>query len=549
MDTQRLILFVVFSFSSLLLWDAWQAKDLPPPQAVSASQSASTPNVVADNSVPQSTQPGPTAAPAETQTRQQGERAIVETDLLRAEIDASGGDLRKLLLKNYRETDKNTVPLLLFDDSRARPYLAQSGLLGAGMPNHKSVFVLNPGVYRLTAGQNTLTVPLVYTDPAKGIEVTKTYVFTRDSYVIEVKTTVRNTGTAPLPLEAYFQLLRHGEKPEGESAFLYTYTGPAIYTEEKKFQKIAFDKIREGKAEYDKSAKDGWVGMLQHHFVSAWLPAAGKDREFYARDLGNNEFSAGVILPEGTVAPGAEKTFSVPLYAGPQVQKTLEALAPGLDLTRDYGWLTPLAAPMFWALDKIHTLVGNWGWAIILLTVLIKLALFPLSASSYKAMAQMRQLAPKLQKLKDLYGDDRAKMHQGMADLYKNEKVNPLGGCLPIVLQIPVFIALYYVLIAAVEMRGAPWLGWITDLTAPDPYYILPVIMGITMFIQTKLNPTPPDPMQARIMMIMPVAFSVFFIWFPSGLVLYWVVNNVMSIGQQWVITRRHDAQNKTASA
>jgi len=279
--------------------------------------------------------------------------------------------------------------------------------------------------------------------------------------------------------------------------------------------------------------------MVQHHFVSAWLPQGKVKREYYARALGEGLYSAGVILAEGTLAPGQQKTFTVPLYAGPQTQTVLEKTASGLDLARDYGWLTPLAYPIFWSLQQIERLVGNWGWAIIILTILLKLALYPLSAAGYKSMAKMKKLTPRLQQLKETYGDDRAKLHQAMAEMYKTEKINPLGGCLPIVIQIPVFIALYWVLLAAVEMRGAPWLGWVTDLTAPDPLFILPIIMGITSILQVKLNPQPMDPMQAKVMMIMPIAFTVMFVFFPAGLVLYWVVNNILSITQQWVINRQ----------
>ena len=280
--------------------------------------------------------------------------------------------------------------------------------------------------------------------------------------------------------------------------------------------------------------------MLQHHFVSAWLPKQGVERTYFANKLDADLFSAGYRQAHGTLAPGQSLSWSSRFYAGPQIQKTLEAAAPGLDLTRDYGWLTPLSKPMFWVLGKIDGLVGNWGWTIIIFTILLKLALWPLSASGYKGMAQMRALAPRLQKMKEMYGDDRQKLHQGMADLYKKEKVNPLGGCMPILLQIPIFIALYYVLIAAVEMRGAPWMGWITDLSAPDPFYVLPVLMGITSIIQVKLNPTPPDPIQAKVMLMMPIVFSVMFLFFASGLVLYWLVNNILSIAQQWAMNKKY---------
>lgn len=537
MDNQRLILFVVFSFSLLLLWEAWQNKDQAPQTSTPAEQSAEqaasgVPEATPVVQTPQATQQAP-----QSKGLTAGMRAIVETDVFRAEIDANGGDLRKLELVGYHEVDNEKHVLTLLNDSPATPYVAQNGLLW-GLPTHKDVFQLTPGVHKLSG--DMLELPMSWSNPATGLAVEKTYVFHRGSYQIEVIQKITNNGGAPVQLESYAQLIRHGSAPAGESKFMYTFTGPAVYTDAAKFQKIKFDDIAEGDAEFQKSAKDGWVGMLQHHFVAAWLPKAGEARTYYADKLGDGLYSAGYKQPHGTLAPGQSAILSTRLYAGPQIQEKLEAAAPGLDLTRDYGWLTPLSAPMFWVLDKIHGMVGNWGWAIIIFTVLLKLVLYPLSASGYKGMAQMRALAPRLKKMKETYGDDRQKLHQAMGDLYKKEKVNPLGGCMPILLQIPVFIALYYVLIAAVEMRGAPWIGWITDLSAPDPFYVLPVLMGITSIIQVKLNPTPPDPMQAKVMMAMPIVFSVMFLFFASGLVLYWLVNNILSITQQWLMNKKY---------
>lgn len=540
MDNQRLILFIVFSFSLLLLWEAWQDKNAPPKPAEATSQQDPTRAEVPAPS--QALNAASAAATATAQTPEgfsQGARAIVETDVLRAVIDANGGDLRQLQLLDYRETeDKNTV-FTLFEDSRTRPYMAQSGLVGERLPSHRSLFQLNPGTYRLQSDANELAIPLTWTDPETGVTVEKTYVFKRGQHDILVRTRVINGSDQPIELVPYYQFTRHAQAPRGESFFLYTYTGPAFYTDEKKFRKVSFNDIRDGKGDYPREARDGWVGMVQHHFVAAWLPEGDVPREFYTRNLGDGLYAAGVILGKGVVEAGQEQTFTVPLYAGPQIQTVLEKRAPGLELARDYGWLTPLAYPIFWALEKIERLVGNWGWAIIILTILIKLALYPLSAAGYKSMAKMRTLTPRLQRLKETYGDDRAKLHQAMAEMYKTEKINPLGGCLPILIQIPVFIALYWVLLAAVEMRGAPWIGWITDLTAPDPWFILPILMGITSILQVKLNPQPMDPLQAKIMMIMPVAFTVMFVFFPAGLVLYWVANNILSIAQQWAINRQ----------
>lgn len=543
MDNQRLILFIVFSFSLLLLWESWQGKHARPPTAPTAQSTPAAGNAP----TPSQALNAPAAAPAQAGFAK-GARALVETDVLRATIDANGGDIRQLELLAYRETEDKNKVFTLFEETQTAPYLAQSGLVGKNMPTHRSQYQLNPGAYRLRGGAVQVEVPLVWTDPETGVRVEKTYIFKRGSYQITVRTRVINGGTQPIDLTPYYQLTRHGEAPRGSSFFLYTYTGPAFYTDANKFQKVSFSDIQEGKAEFEKKADNGWVGMVQHHFVSAWLPESTVKREYYTRSLGDGLYSAGVILAEGTLAPGQQKTFTMPLFAGPQIQGLLEKTAPGLDLSRDYGWLTPLAYPIFWVLDKIERLVGNWGWAIIILTVLLKLMLYPLSAAGYKSMAKMKKLTPRLQQLKETFGDDRAKLHQAMADMYKTEKINPLGGCLPILIQIPVFIALYWVLLAAVEMRGAPWLGWITDLTSPDPWFILPVIMGVTSLLQVKLNPQPMDPMQAKIMMIMPVAFTVMFVFFPAGLVLYWVVNNILSIAQQWAINKQVEGGGKAAS-
>ena len=373
---------------------------------------------------------------------------------------------------------------------------------------------------------------------ANGINVDKIFTFTKGSYVVDVTFDIHNGSSARLEPHSYFQLLRNGHPPIGDPKFITTYTGPAVYTDKEKFHKISFSDIEKDKATYPKQSNDGWVAMIQLYFLSAWLPANDQPREFYAKKIGDNLFDVGVILPVGMIEPGSDKRITVPLYAGPQEQKHLSQIAPGLNLAVDYGVLTVIAAPLFWILAFLHKWVQNWGVAIILLTILIKLAFYPLSAKSYRSMAQMRVLGPKLQKLKEQYGDDRQRLHTAMMELYKTEKVNPLGGCLPVIVQIPVFIALYWALLNSVEMRQAPFMLWVHDLSAPDPYYILPIIMGLTMIIQTRLNPTPPDPIQAKVMMIMPIAFSVFFFFFPAGLVLYWVVNNTLSIAQQWFVTR-----------
>ncbi|MBI5330381.1 MAG: membrane protein insertase YidC [Betaproteobacteria bacterium] len=542
MDTQRIIAFIVFSFSLLLLWENWQAYNNPQPVVAAkpgqpAAQGNDVPAAPGQGLVSE-TKAGvqPLAGQAA-----RGARAVIITDVLRAEIDANGGDLRDLTLPGYlqNEAGKDGVrPVFkLFEERAGRNYFAQTGFIGNVLPTHKTLFQLTPGEYRLKEGQKELTLSM--TAMVNGAEVTKTYVFQRGSFVVDVSTRVKNTSATVVEGFPYYQFLRHGKAPEGESAMIQTFTGPAIYTDAAKFQKATFDNITKGKQEHVKQAKDGWIGMVQHHFFSAWMtkdPADASSREFYTRSLGEDEYTAGMILPALKLNPGEEKTVTARLYAGPQELEKIKELAPGLDLVVDYGWLTIIAYPIFMALNFLHNLVGNWGWAIIALTILIKLAFYPLSAASYKSMAKMRKLTPRLTALKERYGDDKQKLQEAMMKMYSEEKINPLGGCLPILVQIPVFIALYWALLGAVELRQAPFALWIMDLSEPDPYYILPIIMAITSFIQVKMSPPAPDPVQQKVMMIMPVAFSVMFLFFPAGLVLYWLVNNVLSITQQWRI-------------
>ncbi len=536
MDLQRIVAFVVFSFSLLMLWNAWQDYNHPKPAVVAQvpGQPAANPALPTPGQTLQAPQQTPAPATGEVA---KGARAVVKTDVMTATIDSNGGDIREVVLPNYRQNDDNTQLFKLFEERAGRNYFAQSGFVGDGLVNHKTNFELVPGEYDLKPGQDSIKLAMKAT--VGSAEVVKTYTFTRGSYVIDVDYSVRNLGAAPLQGFPYYQIARHGQAPEGESAFVYTFTGPAMYTEAGKFQKVTYDDIAANKQEHAKEAQDGWIGMIQHHFVSAWMtsdPADTSKREFYTRALDNGEYSAGMIMPAVSVAPGETASTTMRLYAGPQEQEKLKALAPGLEHVVDYGWLTVLAYPLFVLLNWLENLVHNWGVAIILLTVIIKMAFYPLSAASYKSMAKMRKLAPRLQNLKERFGDDRQKMHEAMMKIYSEEKINPLGGCLPILVQIPVFIALYWVLLSAVELRQAPFALWITDLSEADPYYVLPVVMAATMFIQQRLSPTPPDPIQAKVMMFMPIVFSVFFFFFPAGLVLYWLVNNVLSILQQWRI-------------
>jgi YidC/Oxa1 family membrane protein insertase len=546
MDNRRLILLMVFSFSLIMLWDGWQkqSQPKPAPTASSAPATGAAANAGA-GAVPTPTLPATTPAavpgvvPGAVATIAPGAaKARIRTDLYVAEISSLGGDITRLELVRHPETGDKSKNFVLFDNGGKHIYLAQSGVIGEGLPNHKTEWKLAAGDHVLKDGEQKFELRLE-ANTAGGAKVAKTYVFQRNSYQIEL----RHEGVTP-GAHAYYQITRDGKPAEGQDNSMMmgvvTFTGPAVFTDAEKFQKVEFADILKNKAKFAQKADNGWLAMVQHYFVSAWLPATGTQREFYMRKVGEDLYSAGVILPFG-----ADGNSTISLYAGPQEQDKLEKIAPGLELVVDYGWLTVIAAPLFWVLGAIYKLVGNWGWAIIGLTMLLKGIFFPLSAASYKSMAKMRVLTPKLMKLKETYGDDKQRLNQEMMALYKKEKVNPLGGCLPVLVQIPVFIALYWVLLGTVEMRNAPWLGWITDLSVKDPYYVLPLIMGATMFIQTKLNPTPPDPIQAKVMLYMPVIFTVMFLWFPAGLVLYWTVNNILSIAQQWQITRMVEAGEK----
>ena len=547
MDTRRLILVLIFTFSSFMLWESWQKYNQPKPPANAATAAP------AEATVPQPTaalQAGaaPAGAPcaARSPALGPGDTFTVATDLANATVSAQGGDIVKLELLRYKAHEDKDKTLDLFD--RKHKYQAQSGLIGEGLPNHRTQFRLVDGPLKLADGADELKVRLE-AKAANGADIAKILTFRRDSYLIDVAWEITNPGDKPLTTHAYYQLQRDDATPEGETRMVSTFTGPAVYTDADKYQKVSFEDITAGKAKFAKTAENGWLAMVQHYFVSAFLPKENTPREYYMRKVeGQNLYQAGVIVPVAEIAPGAKGGTSVKLYAGPQEQDSLKKLAPGLDLVVDYGWLTVVAAPIFWALQAIHKLVGNWGWAIVILTIIIKAIFYPLSAASYKSMAKMRVLTPRLMQLKERYADDKQRLNQEMMKMYQTEKVNPLGGCLPILVQIPVFIALYWVLLGAVEMRGAPWILWIHDLAAPDPYYILPVIMIVSMIIQTKLNPTPPDPIQAKMMMAMPFIFGVMFLWFPAGLVLYWVVNNILSIAQQWQITRMIEGGGKAAN-
>jgi YidC/Oxa1 family membrane protein insertase len=562
MQTQRTILWVIFTMSLLFLWDGWQRHQgnpslfggSAPTQTAPAADGKAAPGAPAktDNSIPPvgsaavptvaaATGAGSVPGAAAGATPAAGSAALrFKTDVIALDIDPIGGEIQRTELLRYRDTDNADANVMLFDERTGHVYLAQSGLVGpagAQFPTHRTPFTIEPGPRELTPGNDELVITMHA--ESGGAKVVRRYTLRRGSYRIDMSTEVTNTGATPIQPTLYLQLTRDTTKPPGESQFYSTYTGPVVYTDKEKFQKVDFSDIEKGKATHSKSASDGWVGIIQHYFATAWVPTEGAPREFFTRKVDTNLYSVGMLEPMKEIAPGTTVTVKSTLYAGPQDQKVLAEIAPGLELTVDYGWLTVIAKPLFWLLQYLHGVVQNWGWAIVLLTIVIKFAFFPLQAASYRSMAKMKKVTPKLTQLRERYGSDRVKLNQAMMELYKTEKINPLGGCLPILVQIPVFISLYWVLLASVEMRNAPWILWIEDLAIPDPFFILPVLMAVTMFIQTKLNPVPPDPLQAKMMLWMPLIFSVMFFFFPAGLVLYWLVNNLFSIAQQWVITRK----------
>ena len=538
MENQRLLLFVALSVVILLLWQAWQKDFGTPPRSVvpptAAVNEAPTPT-----EVPKATSTTPTltatAVPAGL-AAEQGERIRVVTDVLDAEIDTRGGDLRQVDLPRYPVSiDQPDQPFRLLNDSSASLFVAQSGLLAASIaPDHHALYQAAQKQYRLADGADELKVPLTWVG-AQGITVTKTYSFHRGSYVMEVSYEVTNAGGQEWKGRQYRQFER--TRPGRESRFINTYAGGAVSSPENKYQKLSFDNM--DKQAFSSDIKGGWAAMIQHYFVTAWVPGQEEINHYYSKALGDGLYVLGLSSAEQTVPAGGKGEFSSRLYIGPKLQDHLAAVAPHLELTVDYGLLTFIAQPIFWLLKHIHGLVHNWGWAIILLTMLIKLAFYKLSETSYRSMANMRRMQPKMTQIRERYGDDRQRMSQAMMELYKKEKINPLGGCLPILIQIPVFISLYWVLLGSVELRQAGFIFWIHDLSTKDPYYVLPLIMGVSMFVQQRLSPAPPDPMQAKLMMALPVVFTLFFAFFPSGLVLYWVVNNVLSIAQQWYITHR----------
>jgi YidC/Oxa1 family membrane protein insertase len=478
-------------------------------------------------------------APAAASSATPAELFTLKTDLVQATVDARGGELVRLELLNHHDQVNRGSNIVLLDRSAQRLYLARTGLVtvdGVAYPNHETVMTASAGERNLKAGADALELRLESPE-VNGVRLRKTYTFRRGDYRIGVKHELSNNTAATLQPQLYLQLVRDGNPPAGESSFYFTFTGPAMYTAAKNFQKIEFKDIDKNKADYQRSADDGWIAMVQHYFASAWLIGPGA-REFTAYKPGDNQYALAMMVKLGALPAGGSLSHEATLYAGPQEEKKLEAMAPGLELVKDYGYFTILAKPLFWLLDQLNKVLGNWGWSIVALVVLLKIAFYWLNASAYRSMAKMKAINPKVMQMRERLKDKPQQMQQEMMRIYREEKVNPLGGCLPIVVQIPFFIALYWVLLSSVEMRNAPWIGWIKDLSAMDPYYILPLLMTASTMFQTWLNPTPPDPVQAKMMWIMPLVFSVMFFVFPAGLVLYWLTNNLLSISQQWYINR-----------
>ena len=564
MDIRKTLLWAIFTISAILLFDAWQQHNgqgsffskpnVEAQQAITTKDLATT--SAPKNDLPKAAvaAPAPASAPTLFVPNKTGEIITLKNDVITLEIDTLGGVISKAQLTKHLEEDKSGV--LIFERSKARQYYARSGLVSASgveLPNHTQIF---------SVSKNSVGNSVTLVAEKNGVRLEKMLTLENGSYVVEAKHTIKNLSNSAVDLTLYAELVRDNGKLE-ESMFYATFTGPALYTDAEKFQKIDFSDIEKNKAKLPGTQqKDSptWIAIVQHYFASAWIPSNSFQKDLYVDRLENNQFRIGVKSKLETLGAGQEKTDTLKLFVGPQEEQVLEKIAPGLELVKDYGWFTILAKPIFWLLEKIHALVNNWGWSIIFLTILIKLAFFPLSAASYKSMARMKLVQPKVLELKDRYKGEPQKLNQAMMEMYRKEKINPLGGCFPVLIQIPVFIALYWVLLSSVEMRGAPWLGWIQDLSKPDtlfgaykiagtivPIGLLPILMAVSMFIQTKLNPTPPDPLQAKLMMFMPLAFSVMFFFFPSGLVLYWVVNNILSIAQQWQINKIYGEAKKPA--
>ncbi len=561
MDIRRTILLMIFSFSLLMLWNNWQVHQGNPP-LFGAPPAATKPTATATDPNAAATNAGVPAAPASATTTPAGsasatvpglpattnvaaQTVLFKTDVLALTFDLQGAQLIRTDLLAFPSVEDPAIPFTLLERAAGRTYVVQSGLTGAPagamFPTHLAPFVLETEARELT-GESLV---IKFSSTSGDVKLTKTFTLKRGQYAIDVQHQIDNLSAQPVSPSVYLQITRDGHDPAGTSTAPSFLSGPAnffgaaIYSEQEKFQKVTFADIEKRKTSHVKQADNGWFALIQHYFVTAWVPPQGKSRSYEMTALEKNLYALRSIEPVGTIAANANLTITSKLWVGPQDQSALEALAPGLELVVDYGLLTIIAKPVFSLMTWLFSLLGNWGWTIVALTVLIKAAFYPLSAASYRSMAKMKMVAPRLQALKEKFGDDRQKLNTAMMEMYRTEKINPLGGCLPIVIQIPVFISLYYVLGSSVELRGAPWILWVHDLAVRDPYFILPAIMMATMFLQMRLNPTPPDPVQAKVMMFMPLVFGGMMFFFPSGLVLYWCVNNILSIAQQWYITKK----------
>jgi YidC/Oxa1 family membrane protein insertase len=552
MDWQRSLLIgamLVVLYMLFLEWNNFQEAHKPQVdnsmlETLVPDVAPETPAVADQASVGELPEIDSTAQPVEADSVAapvQGQLITIATDVLKLVVDTRGGDIIRIeLLKHLTELENSDSPFILLNRTATTTYIAQSGLIGrdgTDTSDSRPVFTAAADSFSLSQGEDTLSVDLTYRQGL--VDISKRFTLRRGDYLIDVDYLIDNRGSDNWQAGVFGQIKRDSHEPQVTSGMgMHPYLGAALHTNEEHYKKLDFDDL--AKAPFKDSLTGGWVAMLQHYFISAWVPDQSTENHYNLRKLGNQDlYALGFTSPQVTVAPGTTGELKASFYAGPKDQYRLEEISPYLDLTVDYGWLWWIAKPIFWVLNHIHGLIGNWGWSIILLTIMIKLAFFKLSATSYRSMANMRKLQPEMARLKDLYGDDRQKLSQETMNLYKREKVNPMGGCLPILVQMPVFISLYWVLFESVELRHAPWILWITDLSVKDPFFILPLLMGASMFFQQRLNPTPPDPTQAKIMQMMPIAFTFFFMFFPAGLVLYWTVNNLLSIAQQWVITRQ----------
>lgn len=556
LDAARIGLFILLAITGLMIYEAWQKDHQqanPAPQSLMQAQVEAQANrfipntVAAPQAAPAAATATAVAAPvADIPSAATGKLVKVKTDLIEISIDTTGGDIVESNLLKYPETLGSSIPYQLMTNDPKKRYIAESGLLGVDGPDttkQQALYTVEQSEYELQPDQQNMAVKLFWQSSDNTIKVVKTYIFTRGSYEVKVNYDVENNSNRTWNGNVYTQLSRMDTPPAGNSGLisLATYFGAAISSADKPFQKITFKEMREKNT--DIAITGGWASMIQHYFISAWIPPQNSSSNYYSRVLPNGMYTIGMLGSNLTAPAGGKATTEVKLYTGPALADQLSNAAPNLNLTIDYGWFWFISIAIFWMMQKIYDVVGNWGWAIVFVTIIIKILFYRLSAKSYRSMAALKRLQPRMEMLKERYGDDKQKLTQATMDLYRQEKVNPMSGCLPILIQIPVFIALYWVLVESVQLRQAPFIFWIHDLTQHDPYYILPVLMGISMFIQQRLNPPPPDPVQAKVMMLMPVIFTAMFANFPSGLMLYWFVNNTLSFLQQWYVMHSIDKE------